>query len=59
MRVVFPKGNVSKVMALDNPLPSLRKDLCEGVINASKDALHDRFAKLTPLGNVWVYERLH
>ncbi|MFQ6386698.1 cytoplasmic protein [Priestia aryabhattai] len=58
LRVVFPKGNVSKVMALDNPLPSLRKNLCDGVRNACKDALHDRFAKLPPLGNVWLDERL-
>lgn len=58
LRVFFPKGSLAKVMAVDNDLPTIPREACEGVVQVCKGVLTDRFSRLPPLGRVFVDERL-
>lgn len=58
LRVIFPKGNVTKLQVLPNQLPPLPDDVCRAVVKVCRDALTRRFAALPPLGRVYVDERL-
>lgn len=58
VRPVFPKGNAAKVMAVPNELPQLPERVCAHVVAACEAALVARFAKLAPLGKVYVDPRL-
>ena len=58
LRVIIPKGKVSKIAALENELPKLPKKYCNAVIKTCKKALEEKFSDLEPLGNVYVGEEL-
>jgi stress response protein SCP2 len=54
LRVVFPKGNVSKVMALDKPLTSLPLKTTASIVEGIELVLAERFAILPKLGKVYI-----
>lgn len=54
MRVIFPKGNTAKVMAIDGRRAPLKNILCTGVVLACETALQDRFSELPDLGKVFI-----
>lgn len=54
LRVVFPKGNVAKVMSLDKLLTPLCAGLCSKIAEGIDEVLVDRFSKLPELGKVYV-----
>lgn len=58
VRPIFPKGNAAKVVAIPNELPPLPADVIAAVVSACEAALTARFAKLAPLGKVFVDPRL-
>ena len=51
---VFPKGEVAKVHAVRNTLPSLPDGSCQAVVEACESALLERFGKLPTLGKCWI-----
>lgn len=57
-RTFFPKGNVAKAVAIKNELPYIAPDDCESIVSLCRQALRERFAKLPPLGKVYIDERL-
>ena len=58
LRVFFPKGNVGKAYAIENTLPELDETICLTVSDICRQALHQRFVQLSPLGQVYVDEAL-
>lgn len=58
IRVFFPKGNVSKVYGLEKGLPPLAQPVCHVVMSLCQEALLKRFKELSPLGNVYIDEKL-
>jgi len=54
LRVIFPKGNVAKAMALENDLPVISDSLCLQVISACENAMRTRFSALEPMGKVYI-----
>lgn len=58
LRTFFPKGNVAKLMAVENKLPKLDESNCISVVQVCADALTRRFSTLPALGKVWVDDRL-
>lgn len=54
IRVIFPKGNVAKAMALENDLPVISDSLCLQVISACENAMRNRFSALDPMGKVYI-----
>jgi hypothetical protein len=58
MRTFFPKGNIAKVVAVENTLPELDSAICEHVVGICQEELVSRFAELPPLGKVYIDERL-
>ena len=58
LRVVFPKGDLGKIKAVDNTLPSLDPGLCGRVDQLCRGALIANFAQRAPLGLCWLDERL-
>lgn len=58
VRPVFPKGNAAKVIAVPNALPVISERTCADVVAACEHALVARFAKLPPLGTVYLDPRL-
>jgi hypothetical protein len=58
VRTFFPKGNVAKMVAIENNLPALEPKLCEQIAYICENALFNRYAELPPLGNVFVDDRL-
>jgi hypothetical protein len=57
-RTFFPKGNVAKLVAVENQLPELDESVCRSVVKMCEAALTRRFATLASLGRVWIDERL-
>jgi len=57
-RVFFPKGNVAKAFSLEDSRYPIAQELCNEVISLCEQALLDHFAKLPPLGNVYIDEQL-
>jgi hypothetical protein len=57
-RTFFPKGNVSKMVTIENQLPVMEDSVCERVVEICQNALLSRFAELPSLGNVFVDDRL-
>lgn len=53
-RVVFPKGNVARVMSLDKPVPYLPQTVINAVVEGIEETLSARFAKLPKLGKVYI-----
>ena len=54
LRVFFPKGNVAKAFAIENKLPEIDPSVCQEVVEICQRTLSDRFAKLAPLGKVYI-----
>jgi stress response protein SCP2 len=54
MRVVFPKGNIAKVQAIEGARRPIPADACGRVVLAVEHALNERFAELPKLGKVYV-----
>lgn len=54
LRVFFPKGIVAKAHGEPNTLPLLPADVCNSVVSVCEETLVARFAKLAPLGKVYV-----
>ena len=54
LRVFFPKGNVAKAFAIKNELPEIDSSVCQEVVEICERTLIDRFAKLAPLGKVYI-----
>jgi hypothetical protein len=59
LRTFFPKGNVAKMVAIENNLPELETKLCEQIAFICENALFNRFAELPPLGKVFVDDRIN
>lgn len=58
MRAFFPKGQVAKLYALREALPTLRKGVAEKLAGVCETALIERFAKLPPLGSCYIDPKL-
>ncbi|MHC0035368.1 TerD family protein [Pseudoneobacillus sp. C159] len=58
MRTIFPKGNVSKMVAIENQLPVIDESTCRQVVEICENALFSKFAELSPLGHVFIDDRL-
>lgn len=58
LRVFFPKGNVSKVQAIENTLPKLEEVTRQKVVELCKLALRKNFAQRKPLGKVYIDKEL-
>jgi hypothetical protein len=54
LRVVFPKGNVAKVMSLDKPLAKLPKIITNAVSVGIESVLLSRFSALPDMGKVYL-----
>jgi hypothetical protein len=57
-RVFFPKGNVAKVFAIEDARYPLAPHLCTTIVSLCEQSLMKRFAKLPPLGHVYIDEQL-
>jgi hypothetical protein len=58
LRVIFPKGNVAKVKALENNLDKLDSRACKRAVKICKEALVKRFSDLEDLGKVYLDPKL-
>lgn len=58
LRVIFPKGNVAKAMALENELPVIAESICNQVVSACENAMRTRFSALEPMGKVYIDESM-
>ncbi|MCY9693015.1 TerD family protein [Paenibacillus alginolyticus] len=58
LRTFFPKGNVSKAVAIPNTLPDIEIEACEAIVQTCKNTLMHKFAGLPSLGDVYVDARL-
>jgi hypothetical protein len=58
LRVVFPKGNVAKVRALENKLPELPFSITNQLSEGVAAVLRGRFSNLPSLGRVYVDHQL-
>ena len=58
LRTFFPKGNVAKVQAIENKLPSLDEAVGAAVVRICENALVERFAALPSLGACFLDEKL-
>jgi len=54
LRIFFPKGELAKVTAINYNLPPISPQTCEQLVRISEELLIERFAKLPPLGKVYV-----
>jgi len=58
LRVIFPKGNVAKAIAIENKLPLIEKAAARTIIKTCEFILTDRFMTLPRLGNVYLDPQL-
>ncbi len=58
LRVFFPKGEVAKAYGIPNALPELSREVCDALVELIRQALIDRFGKLSELGKVYINPRL-
>ncbi|MDO7906207.1 cytoplasmic protein [Paenibacillus sp. JX-17] len=58
LRVFFPKGNAAKAYAIPDTLPAINRNVCQDFVQLCEEILIQRFAELSPLGKVYVDERL-
>lgn len=54
LRVIFPKGNVANVMALENDLPVISESICLQIVSTCENAMRTRFSALEPMGKVYI-----
>jgi hypothetical protein len=58
IRSFFPKGNVSKVFAIEKPLPPLQSGIAAKISTICELTLLERFSTLPRLGNCYLDDRL-
>lgn len=58
LRVVFPKGDLAKIKAIDNELAPLDPTRCARLAQLCRDSLIAAYAQRPPLGPCWLDERL-
>lgn len=58
LRAFFPKGNISKVFAIDNKLPKVPENICDNIIRICENSLINQFKQKDYLGKVYVDEAL-
>ena len=58
VRTFFPKGNVSKLQAIDNTLQRINPLHCMNIVTICNNALRDRFAEGESLGKVYIDKRI-
>jgi len=58
LRAFFPKGNISKVFAIDNTLPEVPEIICNNIIRICENSLINQFKQKDYLGKVYVDEAL-
>lgn len=58
LRSFFPKGNVAKLVAIENKLEVIDDVLCEQIVSLCERSLLKRFTNEKALGNVFVDARL-
>lgn len=58
VKVVFPKGNVANVTALEYDVPNIDPKVCEEVVSMIETTLTSRFSELPSLGKVELDEKL-
>jgi hypothetical protein len=58
VKVVFPKGNVANVTALDKEVPVVSEKFNKAIVALVEDTLVARFAELPSLGKVEIDEKL-
>lgn len=54
IRVIMPKGNISKIQAIEGVRPRIDADICDAVAGAAEAALVSKFSELPSLGRVYV-----
>jgi hypothetical protein len=54
LRVFIPKGNVSKIQAIKNELPTLTKTICDAVCDICRNTLKKQYSKLGKMGKVYI-----
>jgi len=57
-RYFMPKGNISKIKAVPNNLPSLSNTVCNDVASVCRRSLMNKFENLPDLGKVYVDSKL-
>lgn len=57
-RHFFPKGNVAKMMVVENTLPLLEQSMCDAIVDICSHALIERFTSLPSLGKVYIDPKL-
>jgi hypothetical protein len=58
LRTFFPKGEVSKVKAIENKLPPIDVKICDAIVSICSRALVARFSSYKPLGKIYLDEAL-
>lgn len=58
LRVFFPKGELARLMAIENNLPEMNKELSQKVLVIIENTLKERFSKLPALGKIYIDEEL-
>jgi hypothetical protein len=58
LRVVFPKGNVGKVQAIENELVNIPQDICDSVVSYCENGIREQFKDKETLGKVYLDEKL-
>ena len=58
VRTFFPKGNVSKVQAIENTLQRINPAHCKNIVEICNTALKTRFAEGDSLGKVYIDDRI-
>lgn len=58
LRIFFPKGNVSKVQAIENNLEKIDENTRQRVVAICKEKLIEKYGKLKPLGKVYLDNNL-
>jgi len=58
IRIILPKGNLSKVKILEDNRKTIPTDLALSVIDAIETTLKERFATMDPLGKVYLDKNL-
>lgn len=58
IRTFFPKGNISRLQAIDNTLQRISPIHCKNIVKICEDTLREKFAKGDFLGKVYLDDRI-
>lgn len=58
LRVFFPKGNIGKLKAIEDSLPTLDPSICNNIVKICENALINKFKNKKSLGNIYIDEQL-